>query len=248
MSPESDARYMRAVVTARRDITGELWIVKVRPREPLVFKPGQYVTVGLPEGGTIVERPYSLASAPGEEELEFFLELVREGRLTPHLYLQPVGAEVFLRRSGKGLFLFDRNRARHFMMATVTGVAPFVSMIRHLAAQPASRAPAQVTLLQAASQPAELGYADELQQRARECGWFRYIPTVSRPWLAPGWSGETGRIEDVARKHLDLSGFEPSDTTVYLCGNPHMVANLKALLERARFPRNAIREELFWVA
>jgi len=241
---------MRGVVTARQDITGELWIVKVRPEENLSFLPGQYVTVGLPENGRIVERPYSVASAPEEAELEFFLELVREGRLTPHLYQTPVGAEVFLRRAAKGLFLFDRasGRGNHFMIATVTGVAPFLSMIRHLAADPGPVSPGRVALLQAGSISAELGYFDELEAHARNYKWFDYIPTISRPWLDPGWEGETGRVEDLARKYLDRMGYKTSDTVVYLCGNPHMIANVRALLERARFPKDAIREELYWVA
>ncbi len=238
---------MRALVTARRDITEELWIVRVRPEQPFHFKAGQYVAVGLPENGRVVERPYSIASAPGDAELEFFLELVRKGELTPHLYNVPVGSEVQLRQEAKGLFAFDRvsGRRNHFLAATVTGVAPFMSMIRDLVR--AGVSDHRVALLHAASFSVELAYCDELSGYARAHAWFTYIPTVSRPWLDPGWSGEVGRAEDIARKHLDSLGFTPDNATTYLCGNPHMIANLKEILVRARFPRQGIRQELYWV-
>jgi ferredoxin--NADP+ reductase len=121
-------------------------------------------------------------------------------------------------------------------------------MIRHLAAEPGTVPPGRVTLLQAGSISAELGYSRELDTHARNYPWFEYIATVSRPWLDPAWQGETGRAEDVARKYLDRLGHTVSDTIVYLCGNPHMIRNFRALLERARFPKEAIREELYWVA
>ena len=85
----------------------------------------------------MVERPYSVASSPDEPELEFFLELVPGGELTPQLYQVPVGGEVYLRRMAKGRFLYDSkgNHPNHFMVATVTGVAPYVSMVREFVAR-----------------------------------------------------------------------------------------------------------------
>ena len=137
----TDAKRMTGVVTSRRDITDELWVVRVRPEQAIAFRPGQYVTVGLPSEARLIERPYSVASAPRETELEFFLELIRKGRLSPHLYDVPEGGRVYLRRESKGRLLFDAEsgHVNHFMVATVTGVAPFLSMIRDFAAQTASR-------------------------------------------------------------------------------------------------------------
>ncbi len=248
-----DPKYITATVAARREITSELWVVRVRPAEKISFAAGQYVTIGLAGGaGRLVERPYSVASSPQEPELEFFLELVRHGRLTPQLYDVGVGGEVFLRRGAKGRFVFDTasGRPNHFLIATVTGVAPYVAMVRDLAAR-AERGelvPYRLAVLQGASSSAELGYREELTAVAARHPWFQYIPTVSRIWTEPDWEGEVGRCEDVARKHLDALGFRAANTTAYVCGNPTMIENVKGVLQRAGFPKESVREEVYWVA
>lgn len=248
----TDSKHVEAVVTARRDVSADLWIVRVRPDERIPFQPGQYVTVGLPDGARLVERPYSVASSPRDAEIEFFLELVPGGHLSPHLYEAPVGSRVMMRKLAKGWFLFDdaSGRPNHFQVATVTGVAPFLSVVREMAArhEEGARIAWRVVLLHAASVSRELGYCEELSGYARRYDWFRYIPTVSRPWLDASWRGEAGRAEDVIRKHLALLGFTAADTTAYACGNPHMIENAKGVFERAGFPAESFKQEIYWVA
>jgi ferredoxin--NADP+ reductase len=248
----TDTKYIKGVVTSRRDISAELWVVRVRPQEQIEFKAGQYVTIGLGNGAKVVERPYSIASSPHEPELEFFLELVLEGELTPQLYSVPVGEEVLLRRAAKGRLVFDdaSGHPNHFMIATVTGGAPFLSMVRLFGARLAEQGPPpyRIAMLHGASTSPDLGYEEELARYGREYPWFDYIPSVSRIWLDPEWKGERGRAEDLTRKYLDSFGFTPADTTAYVCGNPDMIENVKGVLKRAGFPKESVREEQFWVA
>jgi ferredoxin--NADP+ reductase len=245
------AKHMRGVVASRRDVSHELWIVHVRPEEQMAFHPGQYITIGLPRDGKLCERPYSVVSSPRERELEFFVELVVEGSLTPQLYDVPVGGEVHLRRAAKGRFLFDEKsgHSNHLMVATVTGVAPYLSMLRELVARSkeGQEIPHRIVVIQAASSSGELGYSDELAAYAREYGWLEYVSTVSRIWLDPAWPGEKGRVEDVTRKYLDAFGFTPADTTAYVCGNPNMIENVKGVLQRAGFSMESVKEEVYWI-
>lgn len=248
----TETKHIKARVIERRDVSSDLWIVRLQPEEKLVFAPGQYATIGMTDGAKLVERPYSLGSSPGERDLEFFLELVPGGHLTPHLYHVPVGGEVLVRRQAKGRFLFDAASTHrdHLMIATVTGVAPFLSMIREMAAHETEGDPApyRVALLHCASVSRELGYLDELNRFANEHAWLRYIPSVSRPWEDTDWAGELGRAEDIARKHLHLLGFRPQDTTAYVCGNPRMIENVKGVLERTGFPKESVKQEVYWLA
>jgi len=245
-------KHVRATVVARRDISSDLWIVRLRPAEKIAFAPGQYVTVALEGPERPIERPYSVASSPRDEELEFFLELVPGGRLTPHLYDVPVGGHTYVRRAAKGRFLFDdkSGRLHHFMVATVTGAAPYVSMLRDLVERHEEDRPVpyRIAMLHSASVARELGYCEELSGYARRYPWFTYIPAVSRPWLDPAWSGELGRAEDVVRKHMDNLGFHAAHSTVYVCGNPNMIENVKGVLERAGFPNEFVKQEVYWVA
>ncbi len=251
LNPIDESKFMTGQVTARREISPELWIVRLKTAERIPFRPGQYVTIGLPGNPKMVERAYSIVSAPDEPELEFYLELVPGGELTPQLYKIPVGGEVYLRRSAKGRFNYDdkSGHPNHLMVATVTGIAPYISIVRSISKSVAEglEMTHRVIVLQGASVAQELGYCEEMSARAREHSWLRYIPTLSRIWLTPDWTGERGRAEDVVRKYMDESGFTAENTTAYVCGNPEMLENVKGLLKRAGFPKESIKEEAYWV-
>jgi ferredoxin--NADP+ reductase len=249
---QSQSKYQAVKIVERRDYTEDLWSVRVRPEEKLAFAPGQYATLGIEQDGNVVERPYSIVSSPLEEDIEFFFELVPHGGLTPLLHKLGVGETMLMRRQSKGRFTLDEKsgHTRHFLMATVTGVAPYVSMARTLVrAETEGKFPAgfQLAVLEAASRSWEFGYHDELRDLAKKHSWLTFIPTVSRPWEDKNWKGEVGRAEDVLRKYLDNLGFEPGSTTAYLCGHPQMIENAKGILQRRGFAREFLREEIYWV-
>lgn len=246
------SKHMRGRLTSRRDITSTLWAITIRPEKQIPFTPGQYVTIGLTGASKIVERPYSIVSSPRDPDLEFFVELVPDGQLTPQLYDVPVGGEVYLRPAAKGRFVYDgkSGHPHHLMISTVTGVAPFVSMVRDIALRTIQGEvfSDSILLLQAASMAEELGYERELEAIANKHGWFHYIPMISRIWLDGDWRGERGRAEDVVRKYQDLFAFRPADTTAYVCGNPNLINNVSGMLKRAGFATDSIRREMFWMA
>jgi ferredoxin--NADP+ reductase len=243
-------KYAAATVVARRDLAPDLWVLRVKPEIELPFRPGQYVTIGLPRNGRIIERPYSICSSPAEPEIELFIERVPEGELSEPLFELGVGGEMVVRRRTKGLFLKDAPLVDqpHLLVATVTGIAPFVSLLRSLAAQARAGewSPEPITALQGASRSEELGYADELQALDAEFPWFTYVPTVSRPWDDLQWKGESGRVEDVLRKYADSLEMRTGHGAVFLCGHPGMISTARSIMKRRGFNDKEIREEQYW--
>lgn len=246
----SAERFQKAKIIFRKDHTDDLWSIRVRPECPIPFKPGQYATLGIEEEGKVVERMYSICSSPHEEEVEFFFELVMQGRVTPPLYHRNVGDTLLMRRNAKGTFTLDgkSGHKQHLLVCTVTGVAPYVSMARTLAreARQGKHTASKIVLLQAASRSWEFAYRDELEALAHEFPWFTYVPVVSRPWEDAEWKGEVGRVEDVLRKYIDDLKLEPQCTTVYLCGHPQMIENGKGILRRRGFAKDSVRGEVYW--
>ncbi|MBJ7608300.1 MAG: ferredoxin--NADP reductase [Candidatus Dormibacteraeota bacterium] len=244
-------KYATATIVSRRDLAADLWVVRIRPDVELPFRPGQYVTLGLELDGRIIERPYSIASDPAEPEIELFIERVAQGELSAPLHDVPIGSATLVRKRCKGLFLKDAPVPDHplLLVCTVTGVAPFVSMVRSLRRRLEGgewTAEHAVIVLQGAARSDELGYADELRRHQAECDWFTYVPTVSRPWEDTEWRGETGRVEDVLRKYADEAGLRPGYGAIFLCGNPGMIANSRGIMTRHGFADKAIREEQYW--
>ncbi|MEQ1473027.1 MAG: FAD-binding oxidoreductase, partial [Candidatus Acidiferrum sp.] len=91
-------KHYQATIVERKDLAPDLWVIRVDPGGPFKFLAGQYATLGVEHEGARIERAYSLVSSPYENTLEFFLELVPQGALTPHLYKLNVGDKLFCRK------------------------------------------------------------------------------------------------------------------------------------------------------
>ncbi len=242
-----------ARIIERRHIAEDLFILRVEPGAEYTFLPGQYATLGVEVDGARIERAYSLSSSPYENVLEFFVERVPEGQLSPLLHGMETDAPLLLRRFAKGRFTIDlrSGRTKHLLLATVTGVAPYVSYIRTLLED--WRNGSEIMpgehhffCIQAASRSVEFGYREELEKTAAEVPWLKYVPSVSRYWEDLEWKGERGRADDLIRKYVDEWGLHPENTTPYLCGHPGMVENGRGILLRAGWDRRSIQDEVYF--
>lgn len=97
----TDEKFYRAEVTKRVDVAPDLWIFRIRSSSEFNFVPGQYASLSVEVDGKRIERPYSIASSPSEDEVEFFFELVPNGALTPLLYKLQVGDPLLMRKIPK---------------------------------------------------------------------------------------------------------------------------------------------------
>ena len=245
---EVHTNHCPAELIERRDVSANLAILRLRVAERPSFTAGQYATIGIAVDGDLVERPYSIVSSPYEPFLEFFIELVPDGNLTPKLWELKLGSTILVRRRIVGQFTLDTSVTHHLMLATVTGVAPFVSILRtqQIDRKRGATSNHKFVVIHGASQSADFGpYRNELEELSG-AGWLTYIPTVSRPWAEPSWKGETGRVEDIMRKHADRLNFDHSNSVAYACGHPQMLANVKEILARARFRKDQIKVEKFF--
>lgn len=245
-------KFFTATITSRREISHDLWAIRVDPGGPFTFTAGQYATLGADGASGHVERAYSILSSPHEPELEFFVELVPEGALTPLLYRLNVGDTLSLRKAPKGRFLIDiaATQADHLFLCTVTGVAPFLSLVRTRARdwrEGRFNGDRRLYLIQGASLSSELGYREEIETLARELPWLTYVPTVSRPWDDPDWRGEIGRVDDLIRKYADQWFPDPAGGVAHLCGHPAMIEHGKAILSRRGWTKDRLKEESYFV-
>ena len=176
-----------------------------------------------------VSHAYSISSAPYETQHEGFLEfyVVREvdeegrpGRLTESLFRIEPGHddEVIYFERIAGDFTLARRAAgvpHVLMVASGSGLAPFVSMAKQLdfEAGRGRRDPTRYTLLHGNRTAEELAYHRELEAIAAAGRIdFRYLATVSRP--APSGHDPTlarGRVSNVLRLLLDLPAKEEED-------------------------------------
>src|SRR5664279_3756914 len=170
-----DSNGYNAVLIGREEINAQLLIMRVQPDEASFdFKPGQFGVLGLlgrearvPEADDeeplakpdqMIRRAYSIASSSVEKRyIEFYVTLITSGQLTPRLFAMPYGSRLFLGPKASGMFTIDRippGRAV-LLIATGTGLAPYMSMLRTLLVNDSSR---PFVVLHGARYSWDLGY------------------------------------------------------------------------------------------
>jgi ferredoxin--NADP+ reductase len=243
---------LNAVVSQRIDVAPGLMVLRIAPDGPTSgFEPGQFAVIGLPgsaprtpmsdpeepppEPDKLIRRAYSLASPalPGEH-LEVYVTLVRSGELTPRLFALKPGSRIWVGPKITGQFTLAAVPPEQHLafVATGTGLAPYMSMLRtRLTAQDSRR----VAVLLGARHSWDIGYAAELTTMERLCRGFSFLPIVSRPAEEPTpWAGATGHVQSLwTGGALERAwGFKPTpaDTHIFLCGAPAMANDMQALL------------------
>jgi len=254
---------LNATLVRRAEINHGLLVLRVKPDFDLAaFTPGQYVVLGLPgsaprlstagEGledppdpNKLIRRAYSIASSSLQGEyLEFFVALVRSGQLTPRLFALQEGDRLYLGEKITGMFtLNDVGPDRDVLfVATGTGLAPYVSMLRS-SYDFASR---KTVVIHAARVSWDLGYRGELEALAAQWPTMHYLPIIDMPQRDPGWKGPVGFVyhyfDDGTVR--ELLGYEPAPgrTAVFLCGNPNMVTGMIERLTATGMTRHKRRD------
>lgn len=247
---EPEAPQYNASLVSREDQHASLAYFWIRfDGDPTLFAPGQYMTIGVMVDGRIVQRPYSVASAPGTagtDGYELYVRLVQGGIFTPLLWRLPVGGRM--RMIGpKGKFVLEPDDDRiHLFISSGTGNAPFVAMMRQALLD---GRPRRAVFLNGVSYEADLGYRQLLEEWQTTGAYpVTYLPTVSRP-LDPanaGWTGRFGRVESIVAPVCEELGLSAANTIAYLCGNPDMILSTEATLLARGFPEASVKKELYW--
>ena len=246
------AGWIEATISERREWTSGLITLQLSPRLER-FVSGQFVNLGLHVAGEWVRRSYSLASAP-DALPEFYLTRVQSGALTPALFELSVGAHVMMEPKASGFFTLDYvpPAKEAWLIATGTGLGPFISMLRSGQLWPRFE---RVVLVHGVREVDQLGYREELAELARtRGGQFRIVNVISRQPVSDEYL--RGRIPALitSGQLQERAGliFDAGQSHVLLCGNPEMIRDTTEALKafglrkhRQRAPGH-ITTEKYW--
>ncbi len=198
--------------------------------------------IGLQVEGKPLMRAYSIASANYEENLEFLSIKVQDGPLTSKLQHLKAGDQILVSRKPVGtLVVDDLKPGKHlYLFATGTGLAPFMSIIKDHEIYERFE---KVVLLHGVRYVSELAYADYIQNELPSNEFFGdavrekliYYPTVTRePFRNQGRITElveSGKLFD----DIGLPPLNPEQDRAMLCGSPHMLSDISAMLDARGF-------------
>ena len=190
--------------------------------------PGQHYVVRLTaEDGYTAQRSYSIASAPGDPQVELFIERLDDGEVSTFLadVVEP-GDELEVRGPIGGWFVWD-GETPALLLAGGYGVVPFIAMLRQ------AKALGREDLLRIAVSShtmADLPYAEELMAAGalivltREAHGIRPAGRLTAGELVPLW--------------------EPGQTA-YVCGSASFAESASRILVDLGIPAATIRVERF---
>lgn len=239
-------RWLTGRVVENRRWTETLFSLRVEGAQ-LAFQAGQFVRIALDIDGQRVARAFSFVNPPQDPVLEFYGVIVPEGPLSPRLARLQPGDVLYVATNPAGFLVLAEVPPAEtlWMLATGTGLAPFLSILRTEAPWQRFR---HVVLAHGVRHASELAYREVIAGTP-----VRYVSFVSRE-SAPG--ALAGRIPAaIADGRLEAAAgvaLTPESSHVMLCGNPAMLKDAQAALvarglrkHRRRNPGH-ISVESFW--
>jgi len=174
-----------------------------------------------------IRRDYSLVSAPNDPTLVICLKKIKGGEYSPILASAEPGTPIsFI--GPLGYFTYRPSDKPAVFVATGTGIAPFLSMVRS--------GMTGFTLLHGVHRETNLYYRDIFSRAARF-----YIPcVVSDDEAGSGKNVFQGRVSHYLAEHLI-----PGVYDFYLCGRQEMIRDV-TLLADERFPGSLVYTEVFY--
>lgn len=207
------------------------------------FRSGEFVMLGLQVNGKPLLRAYSIASPAWAEELDILSIKVEDGPLTSRLQHVQVGDQIYLGRKPTGTLVTDAllPGKRLFMLATGTGLAPFLSLIRDPDVYEQYE---QVIVVHSVRRVSDLAFREELESKLADdplvseeaARQFTYVPTVTRE--AFHTSGRIGELIENGRLFDGLEGprkLDPETDRVMMCGSMDMIKEFSEKLQGMGF-------------
>jgi len=221
---EQDVQIYSTEVLDRVWLTDKVFEITLSKPSTFQFMAGQRIR--LLHGA--IHRDYSLVTAPNDPTLVLCLKKIEGGEFSPTLASAEPGTSLSF-TGPLGYFTYRTSDKPAVFVATGTGIAPFLSMIR--------AGITDFTLLHGVHEAKSLYYQDI----------FRRAAGLYIPCLAPD-AGEAGSDENVFRgrvSHYLAEHLPPNVYDFYLCGRQEMIRDVTLLVDEL-FPGSLLYTEAFY--
>ncbi len=218
-------------------VTRSLFL-RLEPERPLVFTPGQFVSLELPTGGDRpLVRAYSIASSTAERDLlELCVDRVPGGLGSTYLFGLEPGAAVDL-NGPFGTFTAGAPPAAEMVfVADATSIAPIRPIVAHILERGGDQ---PITVLHGARSARELLFRDEFQAWMRRHPRLQWEPVMATSDVPAGEHPVLERL--VSERFID--GDTDRSRHFWICAVGDLVHRLRDCLRAAGYERKAIRYE-----
>lgn len=234
----TEDKFTRETITAVWPWSDNLFSLRTTRDARYRFRAGQFARLGVRKAdGDIVWRAYSMVSAPHDDFLEFFSIVVPGGAFTSELSRLREGDELLVEKQPYGYLTLERFGGGRdlWLLATGTGLAPFLSMLQEPDTWERFE---RIVLVYSVREARDLAYQQvirgygEVEHLEGLTDRLVYVPVVTREDHPGALRGrittliENGELERAAGVELS-----PEHSRILICGNPEMVDDTRQLLK-----------------
>ncbi len=204
---------------------------------------GQHYTIRLTaEDGYQAERDYSIASPPEQEGiLEFGIQILEDGEVSPYLYKLPLGEQIEIRGPIGGHFIWESSMPGPLLLiGGGSGMVPLISILRHFANHPDDR---EIIFLISVKDQQRLLYKQELEEFPKKFPNIKVIITYTQT-PPENWDGFKRRVDREMLTEV-FSHLLEKMPMIYICGRTTLVETVADQLVEIGFNPHIIKTERF---
>ncbi|CAL4325704.1 Flavodoxin/ferredoxin--NADP reductase [Buchnera aphidicola (Eriosoma grossulariae)] len=218
------------------------------------FSAGQFAKLSVINDNKKIQRAYSYVNAPNNSNLEFYINLIPNGKFTNHLYQLKINQNIMINKHSFGFFTIDeiQNCEILWMMATGTGIGPYLSILQEGKWINKFN---KIVLIYSVRLKKDLNYLDLIYKLKKQYkNKIIFVSIVTREQSIKSLKNRIPILikNNTLEKKIKLN-IDPKTSHVMLCGNPDMVKetqkvlqNLKNMQKNLRKSPGHITTENYW--
>lgn len=203
---------------------------RLRAPEALVYKPGQFLTIGIPSDRGTVARCYSMSSAPHEDDVTITVKRTPQGYASNWMCDHVAAGDTLTALQPSGNFVPPAQDADVLLFAAGSGITPVMSIAKYVLTQTDGK----VALFYANRDPAAVIFADQLRamssdypERLHVVHWLEELQSIPR-------TPDLQRFASVYPHH-----------SAYTCGPAPFMDAVSDALDSLGFPIDRFKREVF---
>ena len=221
---------IKSVFLTKKKLSPNTYEFTLLLKEPtfINFLPGQYLIIVFEKEGETKRKYYSISSSKLEKnKIEFIVKVIANGLGSEYLMSLNDGDEVML-QGPAGLFVLKDSKKHKIFIATGTGIAPILSMIKtHL-----ENSQNRFVLMWGIRKNEDVYYLDFLRDTAQKYNNFSYSVFLSRE--EPNRSDNSnifhGRVNIGIDKLLNEPEIDKNKLEFYVSGDRYIVDSIREYL------------------
>lgn len=223
-------------IISKEFISSNVIFLRTKPDRIFEYEAGQYFSFIIEPK---VNRSYSVASAPGDEFIEFLIDVTNPGKGAD--FIRGINENDDIVCVGPlGFFTLSKthqeNASQFLFVGTGTGIAPLRSMIRELLIY--KQETRKITLYFGLRYDEDIYLYDEFTELQKKFSNFCFNLVISRP--SDNWKGLTGYCQH----HIGSDSIDVN-TNIYICGSTKNVNSIKEHLINIGYPETRLFEEKY---